>query len=142
MTYRYTPPFGLRILQIVILIESLTRGIAYIVTPQVVLSETDIVNSAPIQVWGSIFIAFAVLGLFGEALMSGVTKVDSSGGNPRAWPSFIAHSGLMVLYAALSLAYASAVLDGELTLSSAPGAVLVFGYIHWLFARRRKSHVA
>jgi hypothetical protein len=137
MTYRYTPPFGLRILQIVILLESLFRGIAYIVTPQVVLSTTDIVKSAPIQFWGAVFVAFAVLGLFGEALMSGV-PLSSTQSNPRAWPSFLAHSGLMILYTSLTLAYASAVVDGELSLAAAPAAVLVFGYIHWLFARRRK----
>ncbi|AGS82714.1 hypothetical protein ANNAL29_33 [Mycobacterium phage AnnaL29] len=142
MTYRYTPPFGLRILQLVILAEAVARGVAYILTPQVVLSTTDIVNSAPIQVWGSIFIFFGVMGFFGEALMSGVQTIDATGSNVRAWPSFIAHAGLMILYATLSLAYFNAVFDGELSLSSAPAAMVVFAYIHWLFARRRKSHVA
>ncbi|ASR86484.1 minor tail protein [Mycobacterium phage Changeling] len=142
MTYRYTPPFGLKILQLVILAEAVARGLAYILTPQVVLSTTDITNSAPIQVWGSIFIFFGVMGFFGEALMSGIGSIDSTGSNPRAWPSFIAHAGLMIMYATLSLAYIGAVVDGELGLSSAPAAMVVFGYVHWLFARRRKSHVA
>lgn len=74
--------------------------------------------------------------------MSGIQTIDATGSNVRAWPSFIAHSGLMVLYASLFLAYANAVIDGELSLASAPGAMTVFAFIHWLFARRRKSHVA
>ncbi|AHJ88689.1 minor tail protein [Mycobacterium phage RhynO] len=140
MTYRYAPPFGLRILQIVILFEALLRGLALILAKEGVLSTTDITHAAPMQVWGAIFIGFATIGLFGEALMSG-TRLDNINGNPRAWPSFIAHAGLMVLYVTLSLAYANAVVNGELSLASAPAAMMVFAFIHWLFARRRKTHV-
>lgn len=139
MTYRLIPPFGLRLLQIVVLVEAITRGIAYVTLPNSVLADTDVVNSAPLWVWGSVFIAFGVLGLFGEALLSGV-PIDRNG-TPRAWPSFIAHTGLMALYATLGLAYASAAVAGETYLASAPGAVIGFAFVHWLFARRRKSHV-
>ncbi|BBX09505.1 hypothetical protein [Mycolicibacterium aichiense] len=140
MTYRYTPPFGIRVLQIVILCEAILRGIAFILTPQVTLATTDIVASAPIQVWGAGFITFAVVGLFGEALMSGV-PLSANDSSARAWPSFVAHSGLMILYSAMTLAYVAAVFDGEHALSTAPGAMAVFAYVHWLFARRKKSHV-
>ncbi|QLF84433.1 hypothetical protein SEA_TOPANGA_30 [Mycobacterium phage Topanga] len=137
MTYRYAPPFGLRMLQIVVLLEALARGISLILTQQTVLAATDVAKSAPLYVWGAVFVAFATLGLFGEALMSG-TVVDYNRPNPRAWPSFIAHAGLMILYAALFAAYAMAVADGSAAVASAPAAMVVFAYIHWLFARRRK----
>ncbi|APC43181.1 minor tail protein [Mycobacterium phage Phaded] len=143
MTYRYAPPFGLRVLQLVILAEAMTRGLALILSKEQVLATTDITNAAPMQVWGVIFISFSLLGFFGEALMSGINSVDSpAGSDSRAWPSFIAHAGLMILYLTLCLAYGNAVLDGELSLASAPAAMVVIAYIHWLFARRRKSHVA
>ncbi|AVO22430.1 hypothetical protein SEA_POOMPHA_29 [Mycobacterium phage Poompha] len=139
MTYRYTPPFGLRVLQIVVLLEALARGISMILTPSVVVATTDVAASAPLWVWGGIFCAFATVGLFGEALMSG-TSVSGSKPNPRAWPSFIAHAGLMILYATLCLAYINAIVEGQTVVASAPAAMVVFGYTHWLFARRRKSH--
>ncbi|AGK87508.1 minor tail protein [Mycobacterium phage HINdeR] len=141
MTYRYLPSFGLRVLQLVILLESLIRGIAYIVSPIGVPSATDITASAPLGVWGVAFTAFAVLGFFGEALMSGTSPdIRSGGGNPRAWPSFIAHAGLMILYLTMFVGYGGAVIDGDLALAAAPGAMLTFAFLHWLFARRRKHH--
>lgn len=140
MTYRYLPSFGLRVLQLVILLESLIRGIAYIVSPVGVPSATDITASAPLNVWGVAFATFAVLGFFGEALMSGTNPDVGRGGNPRAWPSFIAHAGLMILYLTMFVAYGGAVINGDLGLAAAPGAMLTFAFLHWLFARRRKHH--
>ncbi|AZS08234.1 hypothetical protein PBI_IRONMAN_32 [Mycobacterium phage IronMan] len=143
MTYRYAPPFGLRVLQLVILTEAMCRGLSLILAKEQVLATTDITNAASMQVWGAVFISFSLLGFFGEALMSGIGGVDSqASSDARAWPSFIAHAGLMILYVTLGLAYANAVYDGELSLASAPAAMVVIAYIHWLFARRRKSHVA
>ncbi|AFF28328.1 minor tail protein [Mycobacterium phage Twister] len=139
MTYRYTPPFGLRLLQLVILFEALFRGLTYVVRPDTVMATTDVTKSAPMEVWGAIFILFAVVGFFGEALMSGV-PINQDNANGRAWPSFIAHAGLMIMYLTLSLAYADAVISGEFGLASAPVAMLVLAFIHWLFARRRKAH--
>ncbi|AMO43999.1 minor tail protein [Mycobacterium phage Bactobuster] len=142
MTYRYAPPFGLKVLQLVILTEAMCRGLAFILSKEAVLATTDITNAAPMQVWGAVFIGFAMLGFFGEALMSGIGAIDSTGSDARAWPSFISHAGLMILYMTLGLAYANAVVDGESSLAAAPAAMVVIAYIHWLFARRRKSHVA
>ncbi|QXN73869.1 membrane protein [Mycobacterium phage Eaglepride] len=139
MTYRYTPPFGLRLLQLVILLEAMFRGFTYIVRPDTVMATTDVTKSAPMEVWGVIFVVFAIIGLFGEALMSGV-PIDQESANGRAWPAFIAHAGLMIMYLTLSLAYTDAVFSGEFGLASAPVAMLVFAFIHWLFARRRKAH--
>jgi hypothetical protein len=141
MTYRYAPLLGLRVLQVVVLVEAIARGLAYILTPHTVLGRTDIVNSAPIEVWGTIFIIFGLAGLLGEVLMSGYSPASGIGANPRAWPSFLAHSGLMIMYFTLSLAYLEAAVDGDPSLSSSPAAMLVFAYVHWLFARRRGSHV-
>jgi hypothetical protein len=141
MTYRYLPSFGLRVLQIVILIESLFRGVSYLTVPKAgTIILTDIEQSAPMQVWGIAFISFAVLGIYGEALMSGTNANPYTGGNPRAWPSFVAHSGLMILYGTMVLAYADASFNGRPVLAQAAAAMAVFAYVHWLFARRRKTH--
>uniref|UniRef100_A0AAU8GMJ5 Membrane protein n=1 Tax=Mycobacterium phage Stink TaxID=3136630 RepID=A0AAU8GMJ5_9VIRU len=142
MTYRYLPPFGIRVLQLVILIESFLRGFSYVAAPHGVLATTDLIHSAPMSVWGALFMGFAVLGLFGEALMSGTSPSFGNGANPRAWPSFVAHAGLMILYITIAVAYAGAVVDGELGLASAPPAMAVFAFTHWLFARRRKYHAS
>ncbi|QBP31053.1 membrane protein [Mycobacterium phage Refuge] len=141
MTYRYAPQYGVKILQLVVLVEALIRGLAYVLTPQVsLLVATDITESAPVYTWGAAFLFFSVLGLFGEALMSGANVAP--GGTPRAWPSFIAHAGLMILYATLTLAYANAVFNGQDNLASAPAAVAAFAYVHWMFARKRSGHVS
>ncbi|AOQ27957.1 minor tail protein [Mycobacterium phage Mundrea] len=142
MTYRYLPSFGIRLLQLVILGESFARGLSMILSQDAVLSITDITNSAPMPVWGALFIAFAVLGFFGEALMSGTSPTFGNGSNPRAWPSFVAHAGLMILYLTIGVAYTHAVARGELHLASAPAAMAVFAFTHWLFARRRKHHAS
>lgn len=142
MTYRYLPSFGLRLLQIVVLLESLSRGLSYLVVPRegsIVL--TDVEASAPMQVWGVAFISLAVLGFFGEALMSG-TSPEAGGNNPRAWPSFVAHAGLWILYLTMAVAYADAAIHGRAVLAQASVAMLVFSFTHWLFARRRKHHAA
>lgn len=141
MTYRYLPSFGLRILQVVILFESLFRGVFYLNVPREgTIALTEIEASAPMEVWGIAFVSFATLGLFGEALMSGTSAGLHGKGNPRAWPSFVAHAGLMILYLTLALAYAQAAFDGRAVLAQAALAMVVFCYLHWLYARRRKHH--
>ena len=143
MTYRYLPSFGLRVLQIVLLLESILRGVAYLAIPREgTILLTDLEASAPMQAWGVAFASFAILGLFGEALMSGTTPSIDGGGNPRAWPSFISHAGLMILYSTLALAYAQASLHGRPILSQAAFVMVVLAFSHWLFARRRKHHAA
>lgn len=144
MTYRFVPAFGLRLIQLIILVKSILRGIMYLaVQPNVAVELTPLEQTAPLAVWGTIFITFGVLGLFGEALMSGceITHMRSQG-NIRAWPSFIAHASLTILYITLAVAYSASVYRHNITsMALTPFDMLMLAYLHWLFARRRKSHV-
>ena len=143
MTYRYVPSFGLRIIQFTLLLESIVRGLMYLTMPdQPGAPLTELEQSAPLATWGVIFITFSVVGLFGEALMSGTEEHLNSGVNPRAWPSFVAHAGLMILYVTLTLAASATIIDrGMGYYAVVPYDLLMLAYLHWLFARRRKSHV-
>ncbi|AQP31023.1 minor tail protein [Mycobacterium phage Tinybot] len=146
MTFRYVPAWGLRGLQLAVLMEAGLRGLMYLLLPSLPLSAaslTELERSAPLPVWGAIFIAAAVVGLFGEALMSGTEPWMLSGrGNPRAWPSFVAHAALMILYITLAMAYgASLYASNAAHFAIIPYDLLLLAYLHWLFARRRKSHV-
>lgn len=143
MTYRYTPTFALRIIQLVILFEAIMRGLMYLLIDKQTTQELSALEqSAPLAVWGGVFIAFGVLGLFGEALMSGTEAYMGSRGNPRAWASFMAHASLMILYVTLSLAYTASITEKGLAfMALVPYDLLMLAYLHWMFARRRKSHV-
>ncbi|QKO03125.1 hypothetical protein SEA_SCAMP_29 [Mycobacterium phage Scamp] len=147
MTFRYVPAWGLRGLQLAVLFEAAMRGLMYLLMPQMALSSdslTELERSAPLYVWGLVFVAAAVFGLFGETLMSGTENYlgSSSQNNPRAWPSFVAHAALMILYVTLALAYGASLYDaGAAHFAIIPYDLLMIAYLHWLFARRRKSHV-
>lgn len=143
MTYRFVPSFGLRVIQIALLIEGIVRGLMYLTMPdQPGAPLTELEQSAPLATWGVIFITFSVIGIFGEALMSGTEQYLNSEGNPRAWPSFVAHSGLMILYISLTLASTVAIINrGMGYYAVVPYDLILLAYLHWLFARRRKSHV-
>ncbi|ATN87949.1 minor tail protein [Mycobacterium phage Cerulean] len=147
MTFRYVPAWGLRGLQFAVLVEASLRGLMYMLMPHVGLSSsslTELERSAPLYVWGLIFIAASVFGLFGETLMSGTENYmgSSSQNNPRAWPSFISHAALMILYVTLALAYGASLYDANAAhFAIIPYDLLMIAYLHWLFARRRKSHV-
>ncbi|QHB38059.1 minor tail protein [Mycobacterium phage Noelle] len=145
MTFRYVPAYGLRVIQLVVLFEAVFRGLMYLLMPAGSSeSLTQLEKSAPLAVWGAIFIAAAMIGLFGEALMSGTENYigTSSQNNPRAWPSFAAHAGLMILYVTLALGYGMALYEaGAAHFAIIPYDLLLIAYLHWLFARRRKTHV-
>lgn len=105
MTYRYVSPIGLRIGQIALLVEAIVRGINYIRVPPAARNPilVNVVEaSAPVWVWGTLFITLGVVGLYGEAWLSG-TETSPGQYNPRAWPSFIAHSALMCAYIGIAL---------------------------------------
>lgn len=142
MTYRYLPNFALRAIQIALLIEAIVRGLMYLLSPeQPAIKLTDLENSAPLYVWGWLFVSCAVVGLFGEALMSGTTADYSSTYDPRAWPSFLAHSGLMVLYGALTVASAVTLVKmGLFNWGVIPYDLGMLGFLHWMYARRRRGH--
>ncbi|QFP94820.1 hypothetical protein SEA_MARSHAWN_34 [Mycobacterium phage Marshawn] len=142
MTYRFVRDSSLRIVQLGLLTEAVVRGFNYIRTP---LAETSVVydaaqETAPLAVWGSLFLAFGLLGLAGELWMQhrgrrGTTLEWSH----LAWPSFVSHIGLMALFAA----FAISAFVGVLTRSPVYGFVtpydfVVFMLVHWAFARRRK----
>ncbi|AOT24686.1 minor tail protein [Mycobacterium phage Stasia] len=127
------------------LFEAVFRGLMYLLMPdRSTTALTQLENSAPLAVWGVVFITAAVVGLFGEALMSGTEAYNgtSSQSNPRAWPSFIAHAALMILYVTLALGYGMSLYDAEAAhFAIIPYDLLLIAYLHWLFARRRKTHV-
>ncbi|AEJ94516.1 minor tail protein [Mycobacterium phage Achebe] len=146
MTFRYVPAYGLRVIQLAVLFEAIVRGLMYLFMPAgSSASLTQLENSAPLTVWGAVFITAAVFGLFGETLMSGTESYmgSSSHNNPRAWPSFIAHASLMILYVALAFGYGTALYQADAAhFAIIPYDLLLIAYLHWLFARRRKSHVS
>lgn len=139
MTYRYVSNTALRIGQIALLVEAIMRGLNYVTTPQRaagVLNQVE--GSAPLWAWGGLFVGLGVLGLFGEALISG-TEPYLGSYNPRAWPSFIAHSALMCAYLAISAGALVTVIQthphyGYLESYDMFGLALA----NWVFARRRR----
>lgn len=139
MTYKFVSDTALRVGQFALLIEAVVRGLNYLVTPprsSDALSQLE--QSAPLWIWGYIFIVLGVLGLFGEALLSGT---DSNGSyNPRAWPSFLAHGALMFLFAAIAVGTIVGIAQREPFYGFvAPYDLMAFAIGHWIFARRRKN---
>lgn len=137
MTYRYVPQPLYRVGQIGLLLEALVRGInALVLGSPHTQTQAVAALSAPVYVWGIIGIVLAVLGLGGEVLM------DKSKSDHRAWPSFLAHSGLLFVYAGLALAAGFAVPQGgESTFGTgivSPADFALLAVWHWIFARRRK----
>lgn len=141
MTYRFIRPFGLKLLQYVFLLEALIRGIIYMVDQRVIVGIEAVQHSAPLEVWGAAIAAFAVLAIYGEALMSGCVGDNETQLSARAWPSFIGHGALCILYVTLGLATIVSIAQGERTLSDVPASLAAIAYVHWLYARRRKANV-
>lgn len=138
MTYRFVSDTALRVGQFALLIEAVVRGLNYLATPprsSDALSQLEL--SAPLWVWGYTFIVFGVIGLFGEALLSGTQSNGSY--NPRAWPSFIAHGALMFLFMAIAVGTAVGIAERQPVYGFvSPYDLLAFAVGHWMFARRRK----
>lgn len=141
MTYRYLPNYALRMIQMVLLFEAIIRGVIYIVARHQLIPELAVITrSAPLAVWGTAFVAFGTLGLFGEALLSGTPEATSTEYTPRALPSFLAHAGLMTLYAAWTLATFAAMLPPPtVPWASMPYDLAMLSLLNWLYARRRKG---
>lgn len=140
MTYRYVSDTGLRVAQFALLLEAVVRGLNYLATPQGSPALTQMELTAPLWAWGVLFITLGVTGLFGEALMSGTTAPDGHLYNPRAWPSFFAHSALMFTF--LACAAASMISVAARTPFYGfvgPYDLFAFAVGHWVFARRRKN---
>lgn len=139
MTYRFVSDSALRVVQVGILTEAVVRGLNYIATPSQELSllydAAD--KSMPLWCWGLIFILFGVTGLLGELWMS--TNGTSVQWSHRAWPSYLAHTGLMVLFGAFAFSAAAGVIarDGFYGFVT-PYDFLFFAIAHWAYARRRK----
>lgn len=140
MTYRFVREISLAILQGLVLTEAVVRGLNYMATPALATpAYSQLELSAPLYVWGIIWIGFGVLGIFGEAFMSGTTAPVGHEYNPRAWPSFLAHSGLAVLFFATSLSALVGVMEREpLYGFVVPFDLVVLGFVHLILARRRK----
>ncbi|AXH48806.1 minor tail protein [Mycobacterium phage Steamy] len=138
MTYRFVPNFALRVVQIALLVEAIIRGLNYMATPSdysPIYSAAE--QSAPLWVWGWLFITAGVLGLAGEAWMS--SNGSSLAWNYRAWPSFVSHIGLMSLFVAFALSSGAGVISREpLYGFISPADFMFFAVAHWAFARRRK----
>lgn len=136
MTYRYISNAALKVGQIALLGEAVIRGVNYITAPMTEIATMNRVeDSAPLWVWGVVFISLGVAGWFGEALMSGTERYEQ---NPRAWPSFIVHSALMCIYLAITIGAAVAVIQqhpryGWLGVYDLLGMCVA----NWIFARRR-----
>lgn len=138
MTYRFVTDSSLRVVQLAFLIEAIVRGLNYITTPDdYSLLYWQAQESMPLDMWGSIFVLFGVTGLFGEWLMHGngsTNKWDN-----KAWPSFIAHIGLMVLFVGFSVsAMAGVTMRDGFYGFVVPYDLLIFAVVHWAFARRRR----
>lgn len=138
MTYRFVSNTALRIGQIALLGEAVIRGMNYILTPpEEIPAMNSVEASAPLWMWGGLFVGLGVLGWFGEALMSGTEHVV--GDNPRAWPSFLAHSALMCTYLAMALGSFASVMQqhpryGWLIAYDLLGATIG----NWIFAKKRR----
>ncbi|QJD50333.1 minor tail protein [Mycobacterium phage MarkPhew] len=138
MTYRFVPNFALRIVQQALLVEAIVRGFNYMSTPDASSAlYTELEQSAPLGVWGALFITCGVVGLFGEAWLS--YNGSSLQWSHRAWPTFIAHVGLLALF----LAFAVSSLLGVLSREPIYGYVTPYDFAffalgHWAYARRRK----
>lgn len=141
MTYRFVSETALRFVQLALLVEAIVRGINYIITPTEASSVyNQLIESAPMWVWGVGFIFFGTAGLFGEALLAGNVEPPTVMRNPRAYPSFFAHSALMILFIALALSAIAGVADRDPFYGfHVPYDMLAFAGLHWMFARRRKN---
>lgn len=140
VTYRYVSDTALRVAQIFLLLEAVVRGLNYLASPpgsSITLNQLEL--TAPLWVWGWLFITLGAIGLFGEALMSGTKAPLGQIYNPRAWPSFFAHSALMFTFITCSVATIVAVAQRE-PFYGFVGAYDLFAFAvgHWVFARRRK----
>lgn len=139
MTYRYVSDSALRVGQIALLGEAVVRGLNYMRTPAGQIAAMNTVEeSAPLYVWGALFIGLGVAGWLGEALMAGVTPAHH-GPTRRAWLSFLAHTALMCIYLAMTFGSLVAVMQqhpgyGWLNTYDLLGMCVA----NWIFARRRR----
>lgn len=140
MTYRYVTEAALKVGQIALLGEAIVRGLNYILAPPTeFVAMNTVQDSAPLWVWGILFISLGVAGWFGEALMSGTEPYH--GQNPRAWPSFLAHTALMCTYLSIAIGAFVAVVQqhpryGWLSVYDLLGMAVA----NWIFARRRRRY--
>lgn len=141
MTYRLVPDYALRVAQFFLLLEAIVRGLNYLATPQGSSAAlTQIELTAPLWVWGALFITLGAIGLYGEALMSGTRAPGGQLYNPRAWPSFFAHSALMFTFIAWAVASLVSVSERQ-PFYGFVGSYDLFAFAvgHWVFARRRRN---
>lgn len=138
MTYRYVSDRALRVGQIALLGEAVVRGVNYVTAPAGQFAAMNQVeDSASLWAWGTVYISLGVLGWLGEALMSGTEFLP--GPNPRAWPSFLAHTALMCIYLALALGSFVAVMQQHPQYGWLNTYDLLGGAVgNWIFARRRR----
>ncbi|QJD50434.1 hypothetical protein SEA_CHRIS_32 [Mycobacterium phage Chris] len=138
MTYRFVPNFALRIVQQALLVEAIVRGFNYMSTPDASSAlYTELEQSAPLGVWGALFIFCGVLGLIGEAWMAYDGTVLRW--THRAWLAFIAHVGLLSLFGAFAFSSMIGVLSREPIYGYvSPYDFAFFALGHWAYARRRK----
>lgn len=123
----------LQLAQLVLLCVAVTRGLDYLITPagsSAALSYIE--QSAPLPVWGALFIAFGMTGLAGEWWMS-------FGESDRRWiASWTAHAGLAALYFTFAIGALLELFSREPFYgfrTACDWAIL--GFLHVVFIRRR-----
>lgn len=164
MTYKWIPQGHLRFFQIFLLCVAVGWGIDYLITPPWAIGTalSVIERAFPLWVWGVFFITAGCLGLLGELWMEHCRHVDQmrflgytrrkedqcclkqriclTREDMRGWPSYLAHSGLLALYAALGLGYAiNLVVEWHFWGLRAPMLMWAFAAAHWIYMQRRRS---
>lgn len=136
MTYRYVPPFALRVLQLYVLSAAVVRGWNYLATPpRTTVAWSAMENSAPLWVWGLVFAFFGTLGAAGEVWM------EFGDSRRKYLLSFNAHAALMCLYLGVGASAMAGIIDRAPPLFGfvTPYEMIGFGLLHWTFMRRRKN---
>lgn len=159
MTWQWVPDKHLRFYQLFVLTIAVVWGIDYLITPEWAIGTalSVIERAFPLYVWGVFFLSAGLLGFVGEAWLEycrrlektarpwpGRRKRDRIGdcltaSENQGWLSYIAHAGLLALYASLGLGYLlNLIVEWHIWGLRAPVLMWGFAAAHWIFMNRRK----